>query len=224
MSTKTTKKITKKSKAGTKKAKTSKKRSGKSPIPVDVCEPQASEGLNLPNKEDAVSELSISPPTESELALLDKRSFAVKVPYSEKIAGEIVERVFQGERLTKIAETPGMPIISDIYKWLKYHGDFREMYDLARTTEGLRAYEDLLQISEDAKYASKDEIPGLKLSADIKRWIAERTSRKEYAQSVQKDDSGVVINIQTGIVRNEQDERSFEDVVDQIRNVNEVGE
>jgi hypothetical protein len=96
------------------------------------------------------------------------------LPYSERIAEEICERVGSGELLTIICLDANMPTPRRVTRWLKDHSDFSALYNMA--------LQDRLTIFEEDVVAIADSIP-----REPQRATASSTKEKiQFIDPIQK--------------------------------------
>lgn len=143
------------------------------------------------------------------------------IPYSLPLAELIIEKVLEGKTLTSVCSLDGMPKIRDVYMWLRQHEDFKEMYDYALKAKALYAMDKIEDIAEESRYATKDEVPGMKLAFDGYKFIAERHDRTRYGVQEAKSSGGNTIIINTGINPDPNDTRTVHDLILEMREDNE---
>ena len=71
------------------------------------------------------------------------------MPYSDKLAQEISERISSGELLTVICNDPHMPTARNATRWLKSHNDFAALYNMALQDRLTIFEEQIVQLSDD---------------------------------------------------------------------------
>lgn len=135
------------------------------------------------------------------------------IPYSLPLAELIIEKVLEGKTLTSVCSLDGMPKVRDVYMWLRQHEDFKEMYDYALKAKALYAMDKIEDIAEESRYATKDEIPGMKLAFEGYKLIAERHDRTRYGAQEAKAQGGNTIIINTGINPDPNDTRTVNDLI-----------
>lgn len=173
---------------------------------------------------------SIPPDTDYENKLyIEERNKSLKdmppkVPYSQPLAELILSKIYEGKRLSKIAKMDGIPDLQTIYKWMAQNPDFLDAYNAANKIKGLYAFDQIEEIAEEAKHVSKDEVPGLKLSLDAYKFIAERSDRERYGQTQnQKGHGGVTINVTTGITPDiYKDTRTVEELLRDVVEIEQI--
>lgn len=119
-------------------------------------------------------------------------------------AGEVVcDHLRQGESIKQIAAIPGMPSESAIYFWRRQYPEFRRKSDEALQDRAFHYHDKLLAIVEKESI-NKDDVPGLKLKADILKWAAEKADPDRFGsrkQELQVQMPSVIV-LDTGINNN----------------------
>lgn len=147
------------------------------------------------------------------------------IPFSIPLANLILQKIFEGKRLSQVANMDGMPNIRTIYSWLRTNQEFALEYEEALKVKGLYAFDAIEEIADLARYAHKDEVPGLKTSLDAYKFIAERSDRSRYGPPTSSQgSSGVTIQINTGVSSDPdtKDTRTYEEVIRDLRKQNIV--
>jgi hypothetical protein len=139
----------------------------------------------------------------------------ITIPYSKQIGEFIADRVAEGKRLSEVAKMNGVPNLSVIMRWLRDHPEFEEEYTTALKARAINSVENIFNIENDARYAEKDDVPGLKLSFEASKFIAERLDRERFSPKSSGDVGGINIQINTGIVR-EKDDRDMDDILSEV--------
>lgn len=143
----------------------------------------------------------------------------VQIPYSFEMAEFIIGKIFDGQKLSSFAGENGIPKLSTIFGWMRKQPDFKEAYEVALKAQAMLAAEDIIDMARYADGLTKDEVPAHKLKFDVLKFIAERNDKERYAQSPPKQDAnnGVTIVIDTGVKRNDNDTRTVQDLIVEMR-------
>ena len=102
--------------------------------------------------------------------------------YSDSLYSEICSRLASGETLSSVCEGDGMPHVSQVYRWLHSHPEFRESYRVARAVGASVLFDQILTIADEEpsripasgggwRY-DPVSIQRLKLRIDARRWLA----------------------------------------------------
>ena len=130
--------------------------------------------------------------------LLDQR-YVKKYAYNKAIANVIIQKMIEGDSLTKISKLQGMPSYSIMVMWRKQNPEFDSAIDEMRKhrAEWVR---DMVADNLD-KVPDKEDIPGLKLQFDKIKWLAKVDNPELYSDKVLADSgqAPVKIIIETGV-------------------------
>ena len=143
----------------------------------------------------------------------------VEIPYSFQMAEFIISKIFDKQKLSDIAGQNGIPNLSTIFGWMRKQPDFKEAYEVALKAQAMLAAEDMIDMSRYADGLTNYEVPAHKLKFEVLKFIAERNDKERYAQSPpkQEQNSGVTIVIDTGVKRNDNDTRTIQDLIVEMR-------
>ena len=187
--------------------------------PIEVTKPV--EEASEVNHKDTDRDIQIY----KENKLEEFRSLVPKIPYSLPLAKLIIEKIYEGKRLTSICSTPGFPQLMDIFLWLDQYPEFKSLYDTALKVKGLYSFDAIEKLAEEARYADKSEVPGMKLAFEAYKLIAERSDRERYAPPTSSNSGGaggVTININTGVDSKDRDTRTLNEVMEDLRKANVI--
>lgn len=120
--------------------------------------------------------------------------------YSQDTADTICARIAGGESLRAICEGEGMPDKATVFRWLADDANtaFRDQYARAREMQADTLFDDILEISDDARndwmerngddaegYELKGEhIQRSRLRVDARKWMAGKLRPKVYGDKV----------------------------------------
>jgi hypothetical protein len=136
--------------------------------------------------------------------------------YSEALADEICRRLANGESLSKICRSAGMPVFSTILGWaLNPEHAFYDRYARARDIGYRHLAEELLEISDDSKgdlaqgedgrkSVDHEHIARARLRVDTRKWMLSKMLPKLYGEKITselvgQDGGPVQVNVQNGI-------------------------
>lgn len=105
--------------------------------------------------------------------------------YSEKLAGEICERIAEGEGLVTICKGEGMPNISTIFRWLESKPGFCDRYARAREEQAEVHADEILSIAD-----TEEDVNRAKVRIDARKWTASKLRPKKYGNYQQVDMTG----------------------------------
>src|SRR5688572_12850970 len=80
----------------------------------------------------------------------DADGFIVGVPYSDEVAGEIVNRIANGESWLSMSNTGRLPSHGALYKWRDRHPDFAAALRWAREAAADLKADKALAVAEEA--------------------------------------------------------------------------
>lgn len=120
-----------------------------------------------------------------------KRSPKAAVKYSRGLAGEIIDRLAEGERLSAIARERGYPCRQCIYAWAKRYPEFGEALVAARRLGADARADKVLDIAEAA---TKDSLMVDRLHIGALKWHVDRDA-KAYGARADEPDLGAGRNL-----------------------------
>jgi hypothetical protein len=126
--------------------------------------------------------------------------------YSEAVAETICQRLAEGESLRSICSTEGMPAQSTVFRWLSQQPTFQKQYALAREAQADTLFDDILEISDDARndwmarrgeddagwQANGEHIQRSRLRVDARKWMAGKLAPKKYGEKLDVNHSGSI--------------------------------
>lgn len=100
--------------------------------------------------------------------------------YNPAICEIICERLTQGEPLVRMCAEPDMPSTETVFRWLRRHEEFRDMYALAREVQGHVVFDAMTEVIDEATadtaYLAKVKMDGL-------RWQAARLAPRAFGEA-----------------------------------------
>lgn len=104
--------------------------------------------------------------------------------FNESIAGDICERIADGESLRSICETASYPDRKTVFRWLAdpEFADFRRQYALAREASADADDDDIRDIAKQVQ-DGKIEPQAARVAIDAKKWSAGKRKPKVYGDS-----------------------------------------
>src|SRR5687767_13698981 len=73
------------------------------------------------------------------------------VRYNPELAALVCERIATTPKpMTTLCEAADMPAVATLFRWLRDHPDFREMYVIAKQTQAELLIDEALQIGDDS--------------------------------------------------------------------------
>lgn len=114
-------------------------------------------------------------------------------PYDPKLAIAICERIAEGETLSGICKTEGMPDRTTFRKWVLADEDLRKAYEAARNLQAHSLFDEALDVTRQLK-EDKDldntKVNAFRVALEHLRWSAGKLNPKEYGEKA--DPRGVV--------------------------------
>lgn len=126
--------------------------------------------------------------------------------YSKRAAFVICSRLADGESLRSICTDTHLPSARAVHRWLNDNEAFRQQYALAREAQADKLFEDILDISDDARndwmerrgeedagwVVNGEHIQRSKLRVDARKWMAGKLRPKKYGDKQEIEHSGAV--------------------------------
>ena len=122
---------------------------------------------------------------------------ASQVRYNADIAARLCARIATTpQSLAAICEDPDMPGIATVFRWLREHPDFREMYVIAKQEQVEILMDECFEIVDDTSNdlivtADGRKIPNpvavqrAKLRVNYRKWIASKLLPRKYGNNAQ---------------------------------------
>jgi hypothetical protein len=116
--------------------------------------------------------------------------------FNQEQADEICKRLSEGETLTKIVKSEGMPALNTIYRWSEANEAFRKQYARARDEFYRRMADDVMDHSDDAKndftvdehgkrVVNHENIQRSRLRVDTRKWLLSKMLPKLYGDKIE---------------------------------------
>jgi hypothetical protein len=102
--------------------------------------------------------------------------------YSEELALQLVEYLYEGRGLRWISRQPGMPSPVTITRWKATIPAFSKLYEEARELQLDLMAEDIVEIAD--ALTSADNVPHARLRTDVRRWNLSKLRRHVYGTTV----------------------------------------
>ena len=127
--------------------------------------------------------------------------------FSQETALAICERIAQGETLSQVCASPGMPSRATVYRWQEADEDFRATYRRARELQMESWGDEIVDIADDTtldtvtrvtpqgrEYETVDHenIQRSKLRVNTRQWLMARLNPRLYGDKVEHEHSGLV--------------------------------
>ncbi len=109
--------------------------------------------------------------------------------FKSEQAFEICTRIFLGETIRQICESPDMPDRRTVYRWLEANEDFRHQYARAREESAHVAADGVTEIG---KMVIDGEIPpdAARVAIDALKWAAGKRKPKVYGDRIVQEHTG----------------------------------
>jgi hypothetical protein len=118
--------------------------------------------------------------------------------YSQELTDTICARIADGQSLRRICRDEGTPGLTTIFMWLREYPEFRDQYELAKSSQADAMEEDMLDIADtppamtaDGKVDSAD-VAHMRLRIDTRKWIASKLKPKKYGDKIEQEIKGEV--------------------------------
>tara|TARA_R100000781_G_scaffold42115_1_gene29011 strand:- start:4569 stop:5174 length:606 start_codon:yes stop_codon:yes gene_type:complete len=125
--------------------------------------------------------------------------------YNIGISEQICHLVRNGKTYAEVVEEIGLNSVQTIYYWRNHYPDFAEDLRLARRDRGDYYHDKVMSVANNESI-SKEEVPALKLKADLYKWGAEKANPQEYGNQTKitgDANAPLQIVVDTGIKREE---------------------
>src|SRR5215213_8473767 len=120
--------------------------------------------------------------------------------YSLELTDEICRQLAEGKSMAEICAKPEMPHVSNIYRWLRRHEDFRERYVLARQQQAHTIADRAVAMALGGDRVISDPQVA-KVQLDAIKWTAARLAPKVYGNKTELNVGGQAENPLTQVVR-----------------------
>lgn len=123
--------------------------------------------------------------------------------FNLQIADTICDLIREGKTLASVSRLPNMPSASRMYAWISIYPEFKLRVSEARKQRGDAHFDRVIELADAALGAIKDDIPGIKLAADIHKWAAEKSNPDLYGKKEEitnKGGSAISITLHTGVL------------------------
>ena len=125
---------------------------------------------------------------------------AASSEYSEDLGIEIGRRVAEGEPLTKVCKSEGMPHLSTVYRWLREKPEFDRLMRIARFDQASTLFSQAIEIADEPPPTDVDAdgtqrissagVQAQRLRVDTRKWAAARLLPKVYGERVELTGAG----------------------------------
>lgn len=119
--------------------------------------------------------------------------------FTQQLGEEICRRMAEGETLTEICRSPGMPAFFSVHRWAARHPAFGEAFACAREAQAHRWAEEIIDISDDSRndyitrqtecgeeiVVNHEHISRSKLRVDSRKWLLSKRLPKTYGDKVE---------------------------------------
>lgn len=109
-----------------------------------------------------------------------------------QIMETVAQRLAEGESLREICRSPGMPSRYTVLRWA---GEDAEIFNLYRTGLAMRAEryaEESVELADQARGRSNEEVQAIKLMVNTRQWVASRLLPKLYGDHQTIEHTGQV--------------------------------
>ena len=120
--------------------------------------------------------------------------------YSVELTDEICRQLAEGKSMLEICSKPEMPHVSNIYRWLRRHEDFRDRYVSAREQQAHTIADRAVAMALDGDRVITDPQVA-KVQLDAIKWTAARLAPKVYGNKAELNVGGQADNPLTQVIR-----------------------
>jgi hypothetical protein len=110
------------------------------------------------------------------------------VKYTKETFDEICKRIANGESLRKITRDDDFPEMITVYRWFRQYPELCTQYATAKQDRADTYTDEIIEIADDLKTSSSEEIQKAKLRVDVRKWIASKHHPRNYGDRVGQDD------------------------------------
>lgn len=146
------------------------------------------------------------------------KEIVVPYKYSLAISEKICQYIREGMTVKDISSLPDMPDLHTIYSWRSLNPDFKLKMDNAREDRADFFFGKAVEVAEEAKNATKEFVPGMKLAVDTYKWAAEKGAPSRYGAKLETkiEHSGKVgfFAVNTGVDRTPLPSEEPTDIID----------
>lgn len=115
--------------------------------------------------------------------------------YGSKIKDEILQRVAQGEAVSRICRDDGMPSKMQFYRWLKDDPDYYRAYAIAQEYRADFIFDELLDLAKDEAGELTDTVKIMRARyyADTCKWALGRMNGKRYGDKITQEHTVIAL-------------------------------
>lgn len=124
--------------------------------------------------------------------------------YTPQLGDLIADLIVEGNELSKIHTLYSfVPKYSIIWRWMKQFPEFKQKIEDAYEARAELTRDRISSLAKEAESIDKEDVPGVKLAIDTKKWLAEKDGPKKYSgkTKIEADIRAQVLTIDTGIRR-----------------------
>jgi hypothetical protein len=112
------------------------------------------------------------------------------VSFSMEIFEAVIARIENGESVSNICKDDDMPSRVNFHAWLSHNEVLRSMYEDAVLMRAEKHFDEMLEISDDAK-AGRDKVTvsHAKLKIDTRKWVLSRLFPQKFGDRTTTDSS-----------------------------------
>lgn len=106
--------------------------------------------------------------------------------YSWALVEELCKEIALGKSLKTVTAPEGMPSISMVYRWLREHDEFRELYESSKEDAADLLAEEILEIADD----ESGDTQRARLRVDARKWVAAKLKPKRFGDFQRNEITG----------------------------------
>lgn len=123
------------------------------------------------------------------------RKVKPRIVHSNELVATILDRVANGEPLSKVCSTPNMPTRKSFFQWVAKDPEIMSGYKLAIDMRADLYAEETISIADDSRndtqidddgvrIVNHDHIARARLRVDSRKWYASKLAPKKYGDAV----------------------------------------
>ena len=117
------------------------------------------------------------------LSVTDTNPVGRPTLYNLQLADILCTRISEGENLTEICKTDGMPCRMSVYRWMREHPEFGDAYTRAREERADTLADEIISVADDSALDHNDR----RVKIDARKWAASKLNRRLYGDRITVD-------------------------------------
>ncbi len=109
--------------------------------------------------------------------------------YTPELAAKFCAAIADGKTIRAVCKLPGMPSKATVFRWLREHVDFQQMYETATDERADTLIDEIVEIADNCK-VDADSIRKAKLRIHARVEQAQRMKPRKYGNKMQLTGEG----------------------------------